>query len=154
MKEYLNIAQKLIRMDEGRRQIPYNDATGITVRTDQGNLTVAYGHNLAIPMSEQLMLMILQYDLSVVDSELQEYSFFASLSDNRKAALADMYYNLGAREFGQFKRMLTAIRQGDWQEAAKQMQDSAWYEQVGSRAERLMYIILHNQIPEYYGLAQ
>jgi lysozyme len=41
-----------------------------------------------------------------------------------------------------FKKALTAIRSGDWQEARDQMLDSRWAKQVPRRAEDLAGVML------------
>jgi lysozyme len=48
-----------------------------------------------------------------------------------------MIFNIGMPRFKQFKKMIAALEEGDWSEAANQMMDSKWAKQVGKRAERL-----------------
>jgi len=38
--------------------------------------------------------------------------------------------------------MLQACRQNDWQEMARQMQDSRWFYQVGRRSLELQQVVL------------
>src|SRR5262249_37616039 len=54
----------------------------------------------------------------------------------RQVVLADMMFNLGPSRFGQFQNMIAAVNANDWAAAADEMQDSAWYGQVGGRAVR------------------
>jgi lysozyme len=49
-----------------------------------------------------------------------------------------MMFNMGRPRLSQFKKMIQAIRDGDWIEAGNQMQDSRWYKQVTNRADRLI----------------
>jgi lysozyme len=44
---------------------------------------------------------------------------------------------MGLPRFKQFKKMIAALEEGDWSEAANQMMDSKWAQQVGMRAARL-----------------
>ena len=46
-----------------------------------------------------------------------------------------MVFNLGAPKFSQFVLTIQAINNQDWATAAQQMQQSAWYGQVGDRAK-------------------
>jgi DNA-directed RNA polymerase specialized sigma24 family protein len=52
--------------------------------------------------------------------------------------LVNMLFNLGYHRLSQFKKFLKAIKENNWQEAAKEGRDSRWYTQVTFRAERLM----------------
>lgn len=51
--------------------------------------------------------------------------------------LVNMAFNLGRRRFGRFKKMIAAVNNNDWKEAANQMVDSVWYGQVGGRSIEL-----------------
>ena len=51
-----------------------------------------------------------------------------------------MLFNLGAYRFHGFKKMIAAIEQGDYEEAARQMMDSKWAAQVGVRARELSHM--------------
>ena len=55
-------------------------------------------------------------------------------SDNRKIALIDMRFNLGPSRFRGFRRMIAAIKKGDWELAGKEAMDSKWATQVKSRS--------------------
>ena len=52
-----------------------------------------------------------------------------------------MVFNMGYGSVSSFRRMITAIENQEWKEAALEMQDSRWYDQVGARAERLCYMM-------------
>lgn len=51
--------------------------------------------------------------------------------------LVNMAFNLGRTRLGKFKNMLKAIEENDFNEAANQMVDSVWYNQVGNRSIEL-----------------
>jgi len=51
--------------------------------------------------------------------------------------LANMAFNLGRTRLSKFKRMLKAVDEKDYKEAANQMVDSRWYSQVGGRSVEL-----------------
>lgn len=59
------------------------------------------------------------------------YPGFAGFSERRQAALIDFVYNLGATRAMKFTRMRRAIAAGDWDEAAEQLRDSAYWRQLG-----------------------
>lgn len=62
---------------------------------------------------------------------------FESLPDQVKRVLVNMAFNLGRSRLGKFKKMLAAVEAGEWTEAANQMVDSRWYNQVGNRSIEL-----------------
>jgi lysozyme len=49
-----------------------------------------------------------------------------------------MMFNIGKGRLSGFKKMISAIEQGDYEKAAAEMVDSKWYNQVGYRAVRLV----------------
>ena len=52
--------------------------------------------------------------------------------------VANMMFNLGYPRLGKFKGMKAGVDAKDYSRAADEMVDSAWYRQVGNRAERLV----------------
>ncbi len=124
---YLKQAEKFIKEHEGLRLKPYQDTVG--------KLTIGYGRNLddvgITPPEAEAML---SQDIELTDKALQSFEWFAELNDVRKAVVVDMAFNLGMTKFMQFKKMLVALQQLDYQEAAHEMLDSKWAGQVGRRA--------------------
>lgn len=125
MKE---LAKKLIKLHEGLKLKPYECPSGY--------ITIGYGRNIqqnGITLAEAEML--LDNDIDRVITELEKWlSVFNELSENRKAALIDMSYNLGFNKLFQFRRFLAALQKKDFDLAAKEMLDSKWAAQVGNRA--------------------
>ena len=62
---------------------------------------------------------------------------FGHLTDERKAVLVNMAFNLGMTNLTKFRKFREAVERQDWYEAAVQMLDSLWAKQVGARANRL-----------------
>ena len=65
------------------------------------------------------------------------YDDFDNLPEEVQKIIGNMMFNLGRPRLSRFHKMKKAVLDKDWQEAANQMQDSKWYEQVTNRAERL-----------------
>src|ERR1039458_53693 len=59
---------------------------------------------------------------------------FDSLPDDKQVVIVDMVFNLGVHGFSQFVHAIQAVNSQDWATAAQQMQQSAWFRQVGARA--------------------
>lgn len=60
-----------------------------------------------------------------------------SKPDNVQRVLVNMAFNIGRTRFGKFKKMIAAVNSNDFVEAANQMVDSVWYNQVGNRSVEL-----------------
>ena len=65
------------------------------------------------------------------------------LIEARKRVLVDMCFSLGAEGLLEFKKMLSAVRDQEWEWAAHEMLHSLWASQVGDRAVTLAKMMLH-----------
>jgi lysozyme len=126
----------LIKRHEGYRQYPY--------KCTAGALTCAYGRNLdAVGISEDEAEVLLNNDIvraeedltKVFDSDFLYES--GDLSYNRYSVLVNMMFNLGLTRFKGFKKMIQAVKDQDFDEAAREMLDSRWAKQVKQRAYEL-----------------
>lgn len=73
-------------------------------------------------------------DIAIAEAEADARKLFPgfdSFSDLRKAALIDFLYNLGLPRAKGFRRMVEAANAGDWDRAADQVRDSAYWRQLG-----------------------
>jgi len=87
---------------------------------------------------------MLDSDINDASADLRrvfDYEDFETLSFNRKMALTDWMFNCGLRVAYTFKKFIAAIKAKDWEEAALQLKDSNYYNQVTSRAEKNMDLI-------------
>ena len=62
---------------------------------------------------------------------------FGSLPEQVQRVLVNMAFNLGRTRLGRFKKMITAVNEGNFSKAANEMVDSRWYNQVGNRSIEL-----------------
>ena len=122
---------KQLRLHEGVEKFPY--------RCTAGYLTIGVGRNIEERgLLDDEIDFILDNDIEVVMSEVSvTFDWFFDLSEVRQRVVADMIFNMGLPRFKQFKKMIAALEEGDWSEAANQMMDSKWAQQVGLRAARL-----------------
>ena len=67
---------------------------------------------------------------------------FNNLPDDIQRVLVNMAFNLGGTRLSKFRNMLQACRNHDWQEMARQMQDSRWFGQVGRPSIELQQVVL------------
>lgn len=66
----------------------------------------------------------------------------------RQAVLIDMAYELGGQGLAQFHHLLDAIRVGNWEEAAKQLENSLLYRQVPVREQSNLVILRTGELPK------
>lgn len=119
-----------LKKHEGCRLKPYTDTTG--------NLTVGYGHNLNQVISQAQADKLLKGDMAVAIDELsQRVPFWHGLPLNARLVLVDMQFNMGWPAFSKFKRFWLALEQREFRLAAKEMRDSLWFKQVGTRGVTL-----------------
>jgi lysozyme len=128
---YLHIAQAQLKVDEGVKRFPYRDSVG--------KLTIGCGRNLDdVGLSDEEINFLLTQDLYRADMTARTlFPGFERLSDARKAVLVNMAFNLGQTRLAGFQRLREAVKEQDWEQAAKEMLDSRWSQQVGQRAVRL-----------------
>lgn len=81
---------------------------------------------------------VFESDMESVLSDCEKvFSDFYELPEEAQHIIANMMFNLGFPRLCKFSKMIKAINDRDWQEAADQMVDSRWYNQVPNRAKRL-----------------
>ena len=124
---------------EDRRDKLYDDKTGDeVVLPSGGKVTGGVGWNFSdrgIPPS--VIDMLLELGINDAVAEAGGISYWPKLDDARQLVIADMLYNLGMQRFRRFVKFDAAMQVGDYERAADEMVDSAWYEQVGRRAVKL-----------------
>ncbi len=119
-----------IRKHEGWRNKAYQDSEGIW--------TIGYGTNLQeLVIDKKLGEEWLGIQVAIATRAAKRFPEFEMLNSVRQAVFIEMIYNMGPSRVAGFRKMLGAIRDGDWEEAGIQMLDSKWARQVGRRARSL-----------------
>lgn len=83
-------------------------------------------------------MFLLGNDVDQCVSDLEPFMWYQALDPVRQKVLIDMRFNLGLKGLLKFRNMVAALKVEDYKEAARQMEDSLWYKQVGNRAKRLV----------------
>lgn len=146
---YQNVKAQLVKqlsVDEGDRLVVYDDATGLPIKAGThviGNPTIGTGRNLSGKgISDFERQFLLSNDISDVAKDLDtHFDWWESLSDASAYVLMQMCFNMGITKLSTFEKFLAAVKTGDKETAAAEMVDSAWYNQVGDRAKRLVTIM-------------
>ena len=130
------LLKKDLRIDEGVRFVPYQDAGG--------NWTVGIGHLMSNPLSESAVESILQDDIAIAEVDARKiYPQFGAFSEIRQRAIVELLFNLGYNRYMTFNRHRAAIEENDWDTAAAELIDSKWYRKdvQASRSERVISMI-------------
>lgn len=126
---------KHLKAEEGVKLKPY--------RCTEGKLTIGVGRNLDdVGITEGEADFMLTTDIRrVIDQIDRNWPFWRGMSDNRRIALCSMCFQLGVYGLSKFKKMLAAMEDEDWNEAAAQALDSHWARQTPQRAHRVARMI-------------
>jgi GH24 family phage-related lysozyme (muramidase) len=71
-----------------------------------------------------------------------------------QTVLLNLMYNLGAKGFSEFRNTMKFIKSGDYALAAKNLQKSLWYKQVGHRGKELVTRLSTQAIPDQFLVAK
>ena len=127
-----------VKRHEGLRLASYVDSEGVW--------TIGYGHNLeshGLPKQYQPYVVIdrdtaerwLRQDIMEARREAEQFAAYHALDTRaRRDVFIELVFNMGAGTLAQFKKALTAMEAGDWQQAAAELLDSKWRRQVKGRA--------------------
>ena len=125
------IAKAQLIRHEGCRLKPYEDTVGKT--------TIGIGRNLSdVGISQAEADLLFENDVKRAVGDCRKLvNNFDTLSENRKAVIVNMMFNLGYRKFAEFRNTIAAIESFRYEEAADEMLDSTWARQVKGRAVEL-----------------
>ena len=122
-----------LKQDEGFRSKIYN--------CSEGYPTIGYGLNLESGITEKEASILLEFRVMNIMSDLSRFTWFHELDEVRKTVIANMVYQMGLTGVLRFKKMIKAIRNKNYKEAAGEMMDSKWFQQTESRSRRLATIM-------------
>jgi lysozyme len=98
-----------------------------------------FGEPVGTPISEDRVNECFDQDVEVVLGECRIlYPDFDDLPEEAQLIIANMMFNMGRPRLSKFKGMKRGVDTRDWNAAADEMVDSAWYRQVTNRADRLV----------------
>jgi lysozyme len=128
---------KMVKRHEGKRLKAYKDT--------EGYWTIGYGHKLSVwidSIDDATAEQFLTDDLTLALMSAKRIFYgFDSFSQNRKDALTDFVFNVGAAGAEKFHHMIIAIADNDWNKAADELKTSLWYKEVGIRGPELVGLI-------------
>ncbi len=131
-----------LKIDEGCVYEIYNDHLGyptfgighLVIESDPEN-----GQEIGTSVSESRVIEAFEQDVQTVLSDCAIlYPDFDELPEEAQQVIANMMFNMGRPRLSKFKGMKRGVDSRDWNAAADEMVDSAWYRQVTNRADRLV----------------
>ena len=91
------------------------------------------------PVSKERVAELFAQDIGwTMNDCLKLLPDFDMLPEPARLIVCNMMFNMGINRMGMFKRFLAAIEDRNWQEAAIEMADSRWHNQVPERSGRLI----------------
>lgn len=131
-----------LKVDEGVKYEIYLDHLGLPT-FGIGHLVLPTdmesGAEVGTPVSEARVNECFASDVGVVLTECNIlYPDFETLPEEVQLIIANMLFNMGRPRLSKFKGMKAGVDARDWNRAADEMVDSAWYRQVTNRADRLV----------------
>ena len=140
----MNIEQlrKELELDEGVKYEIYNDHLGYAT-FGIGHLVIdsdpEHGQEIGTAVSEDRVIEAFNSDVQTVLADCEQlYYGFNVLPEEVQLIIANMMFNMGRPRLSKFKGMKAGVDSQDWNKAADEMIDSAWYRQVPNRAGRLV----------------
>ena len=130
-----NFTKDSIKSHEGYRLNPYE--------CTEGFLTGGYGHKILegeeIPTTKEGWEELFDKDFEKAwnNTELFCETFNLPDEDEMKSILCEMIYQLGYTGVSNFKMMIKALQDSNFEEASAQMKDSRWHKQTKNRCEEL-----------------
>lgn len=120
---------------EGLRLKPY--------KCSMGYLTIGVGRNLETNgISKQEAMMLLDNDMERCKADVaRNMPWSLDLDDMRKGVLVEMVFQLGIGRVMLFKKMISALREHNYEAAANEVLTSAWHKQTPKRCETLARIM-------------
>ena len=127
--ERFHLTEELKR-HEGFRKHPYKCSTG--------HLTIGYGRNLEDKgINKREANTLLQNDIQSAMNGAKNIFHFDRVNNARQAVLINFVFNIGETTARKFKKMIKAIQEEDYEQAAEELLNSRYAQQVGKRAEEL-----------------
>ncbi len=121
--------EELLRAEEGLSLKAVKDSVGYVV---------GYGRNV---MTQGIYLeeaeLMLANDVSAARADCSTIPFWGELTTARQGVLLALHYQLGFHGMLGFRKMLSAMGDGDYARAAAELVDSDFATQVPARAHRL-----------------
>jgi len=138
-----------VEQNEGRKNVPYQDTKGLwTVGVGHllgKTLPPAYKNPDGTPrtLTDQEVQGLFETDYAKHKAEAAQLPMFSELDNLGQQALIDLTFNMGPTKFNEKKwpKFFTALKNKDLDTAAKELKNSKWFNEVASRAPKVINLI-------------
>ena len=120
---------------------------GHVYKCTEGFDTIGYGFaikDLEMPehIAEELLILKLE---KLQKNANSRFKWLEDMPQEVQEVVINMCYQLGVNGVSKFRKAISAMQEGDWEEAADEMLDSLWARQTPNRAKELSDIV-RNQV--------
>ncbi|KAK5576984.1 hypothetical protein RB653_001921 [Dictyostelium firmibasis] len=163
---------EMLKYDEGEKLTMYTDTRGlytigvghlITKKKDKKEAIEALeeqiGHKVKLDkngdpeIEKSVSESLFQKDISETISSIEKNStlsdIYKNLDSNRKMALENMVFQLGANGVSNFKKSLNLIKEKKWSDAATELKNSTWHSQTPNRSDRVVSVFETGTLDSY-----
>jgi len=138
----INTLREELERDEGRVDAIYLDHLGYPT-FGIGHLITdddpEHGSPVDTPVSDLRVVEAFEDDVQNVLTDCEKlYIQWEHLPEEVQLIIANMMFNMGYPRLSKFKGMKRGVDDRNWNQAADEMVDSRWYNQVTKRADRLV----------------
>jgi lysozyme len=133
MSDATDLALIRCKSAEGFRSHSYTDTRGF--------LTIGYGFNVDAGISEYCAAGLLERQIAEADADISAFRWYQAADTVRRSVLVELRFNMGLLKLQGFHNMLGACEDQDWEKAADELKNSAWFGQVGNRGPLLVRLL-------------
>ena len=143
---FFDKATEFLTLNEGFKNEPYRDSRGFW--------TIGIGHLITtkkdLPeewknakLTDDEVKELFKEDYNKHLNEAKKLPMYEKLSEEGKLALLDLTFNMGTTKFNEVKwpKFFSALENKDLETAAKELENSKWFNQVGNRGPRVIDLI-------------
>ena len=148
----INTIYELLGYEEGMREKVYLCSEGYPT-IGKGTVVGTKSMDIStftLVINEEIADLLLKTKVEEIQNQLTKHIWFTNLNADRQIIITSMAYQMGYQGVLAFRKMIKAIEQEDWDEAAREMQDSQWYRQTTNRAKRHIYVMETGKLSSSY----
>ncbi len=113
----------------------YEGLSNVLYKCTSNKISIGYGRNLEdVGISKDEAEYLLKNDVEIALDEVSEHFDMPNLPEPAQIVLVDMCFNMGISRLLNFRNMIKAIQDDDWDKAADELLDSKYAAQTKRRA--------------------
>lgn len=120
----------------------YRDNKFFKYKCSEGYWTIGYGHRCSedqSPITEEQAESLLDADIEMASKMAAKIHLDKHQAVNE--VLIESVFQIGYTGLSKFRKMIAALKQSDYKEAARQMKDSKWFQQTPHRVQKHLDVL-------------